>query len=164
MVMNFIHKTLCFSGHHNVRCVCRIDKWNRNFFPILFKNFPDLNFNNWPNCCSPMNRCHDFGFKKKIWKLCVPCMEEKWSPNFRPRQVEFYVSTRLSHDLDFKLFHIAVWAEFCWAVFRKSKRFLASCFEVQTKSCTSSGGTLVNNFLSTDQLACPFSSSVKPNC
>ena len=38
--MNFIHKTLCFSGYHNARCVCKFGRWwKSNFYPIFFKNF-----------------------------------------------------------------------------------------------------------------------------
>ena len=40
VIMNFIHKTLCFSGCQNVRCVPGFaDRWNRNFYSISVKNF-----------------------------------------------------------------------------------------------------------------------------
>ena len=76
-VMNCIHKTFFFSGYHNVRCVCRFGKWwNRNFYPILFKNFHDSNFKNSSNRCSSRIRCHDLRFRKRSGKMCIPCIEE----------------------------------------------------------------------------------------
>ena len=81
----------------------------------------------------------------------------------------FCSSSCVKHDVESEFFNLLVRTGFCWTVLRSSKCFIANCYQMPlseggTKGCTSSGGTLVNFFLSTDKLTRPFSSSVRPNC
>ena len=162
VIMNFIHKTLCFSRCHNVRCVRRMINWrNRNFYRISIKNFHSLNNQHWSNDCAFGNSCQDLGFSK-IENVCIPGIEEWLFPIHRNHQVEVCTSSLLSHDIGnkFVFSHDGV---SCILLASASKLrtfsrilFPGAVVEGGTMSCTSSGCNLVNSLLSTEKLARPF--------
>ena len=86
--MNFIHKTLCFSGYNNVRCVhWTCDWWNRNFYSISVKKFYNTNFQNLSNDCAFRDSCQSLGVRiisrNRVFSAqrsnCSPSVVSIWS-------------------------------------------------------------------------------------
>ena len=88
--VNFIHKSIRSSGNHNVICLFMI--WSDGIAiskSRLSKIFHNLNFNNWPNNCSPE-------LLQKLQRVSVLDIMEQVVQNRRSRRVEFS-SSRLLH-------------------------------------------------------------------
>ena len=109
MVVNFVHKSIRSSGNHNVSCrFMNARRGKCNFKSILVKNFHDLNFNDWSKNSSPRNCCKDSGLRVLLENVCILDIMEQVTQNRRPRQVEFYASSRLIHDVQAKRLHSAM--------------------------------------------------------
>ena len=84
--------------------------------PCGSKKIHDLNFNDWSYNCSRRNCCKD----SDLENVCILDMTEQVAHNRRPRQVEFYTSSQLIHDVQAKRLRML----------RSSKCFLANCFQM----------------------------------
>ena len=70
------------------------------------------------------------GIEGLLANVCILEIMKQVAHNRRPRQVEFYTSHRLTHDVYAKRLHIALRTEFCRRMLQSSKCFLAICFHM----------------------------------
>ena len=165
----FVHKTLCFSGYTNVRCVHWIcNWWNRNFYSISVKNFQNMNFQNRSNDCAFRNSCPSLGFRtisrNRVFTsqkgTCSPSLDSTWSNfvlfpgcnkilelSFLALLCQLYLTGQFVEPLD------SFWHPVSSCLCRKRYQELYFFwFQLGRKI-----------LLSTRLLARPFSSSVEPN-
>ena len=80
--MNFIHKTLFFSGYNNVSCVFWVCNWlNCNFYAISVKNFTTWTSRNWSNDGAFGNSWQCLGFRIRSRTRIFSTQRSNFSPS-----------------------------------------------------------------------------------